>query len=148
MVFDIFRDLLDAPPKQRARPRFGQKSKDMLYQHQGGKCAGCNRKMAKRDFDIDHIIPFSRGGKDTPDNLQLLCGSCNRMKGAGTQAELKRKLKAQGLLKTPKSSSKASAPQNKSAAKKKASPRSTTPQNQSRRKPNNDPLADLLDIFS
>lgn len=32
-------------------------------------------------FEIDHIIPESRGGQATLDNLQLLCRHCNRSKG-------------------------------------------------------------------
>ncbi len=37
---------------------------------------------AKRDLSYDHLIPLSRGGPDTPDNLVLACKSCNSSKGA------------------------------------------------------------------
>jgi 5-methylcytosine-specific restriction endonuclease McrA len=32
-------------------------------------------------FTIDHIIPLSRGGKDTLENCAPCCRSCNRAKG-------------------------------------------------------------------
>ena len=32
-------------------------------------------------FEIDHIIAESVGGTDHIENLQLLCGHCNRIKG-------------------------------------------------------------------
>ena len=34
----------------------------------------------------------------TGDNLQLICGACNSAKGAGSQEELKAKLKQQGII--------------------------------------------------
>lgn len=35
-------------------------------------------------LEIDHIVPVSRGGLTTEDNLQTLCWRCNRSKGAKT----------------------------------------------------------------
>lgn len=32
--------------------------------------------------DVDHIIPKSRGGEDTPENLQGACHSCHSRKTA------------------------------------------------------------------
>lgn len=37
--------------------------------------------------EVDHIIPLSRGGADTYDNVQLLCRTCNGLKGAATMEE-------------------------------------------------------------
>ena len=39
-------------------------------------------------FDLDQVIPRSRGGIDHLDNLQLLCSHCNRLKGNRTQEYL------------------------------------------------------------
>ena len=44
-----------------------------------GSCRHCG---AVDDLSIDHIVPFSRGGQDTVENLQVLCRPCNSKKGA------------------------------------------------------------------
>ena len=72
--------------------------KHTLYGKQEGVCAGCGTHFAFRNFTIDHVVPQARGGSDHLDNLQLLCGACNSTKGKGTQAELKAKLKQQGVI--------------------------------------------------
>lgn len=48
------------------------------------RCARCGKLFAKKDIDIDHIIPKSKGGMDHPMNLQAMCKHCNRSKGAKT----------------------------------------------------------------
>jgi 5-methylcytosine-specific restriction endonuclease McrA len=45
----------------------------------GGKCRKCG---SAEDLQYDHVIPWSRGGANTVNNVQLLCGRCNRRKGA------------------------------------------------------------------
>ena len=59
--------------------------KHTLFGQQEGFCNGCRRDFAFRDFEVDHIVPLSKGGTDHPENLQLLCSSCNRIKGNQTQ---------------------------------------------------------------
>ena len=49
----------------------------------GFKCVKCNANRLTNPevkFHIDHIIPWSLGGKTELDNLQLLCSSCNLKK--------------------------------------------------------------------
>lgn len=55
--------------------------KSRLYKEQSGACNGCGESFDSRHFEIDHIIPKSRGGGDYYENYQLLCGNCNRVKG-------------------------------------------------------------------
>lgn len=45
-----------------------------------GDC--CRQCGAEHDLHLDHVIPWVRGGSDDPENLQVLCGRCNRQKGA------------------------------------------------------------------
>ena len=69
-----------------------------LFGKQEGHCGGCRMIFPFRNFEVDHVIPKAKGGSDHSDNLQLLCGACNRAKGTGTQAELIAKLKERGHL--------------------------------------------------
>ena len=56
-------------------------NKKELYGSQAGNCKGCNTYFQLRNLEVDHIIASSQGGTDLIENLQLLCGSCNRIKG-------------------------------------------------------------------
>jgi len=47
---------------------------------QNNKCSVCKKEISfgiKNNFHVDHMIPLSRGGSNWPENLQLLCTSCN-----------------------------------------------------------------------
>lgn len=46
-------------------------------------CQYCGHKdITKRTLEVDHIIPVSKGGPTTKDNLITACNRCNRGKGA------------------------------------------------------------------
>ena len=68
--------------------------KDKLFKQQKGICNGCGKKFEPENFEIDHIIPKSKGGGDFYDNLQLLCGNCNKVKGDRPMEDLVAKLRA------------------------------------------------------
>ena len=45
-------------------------------------CAGCGEVFPTRLFlQVDHIVPMAKGGLSVPDNLQVLCRTCNQRKG-------------------------------------------------------------------
>ena len=87
----------DAEQQQLRLPNYRVHKND-LYGKQEGDCNGCREHFKIRHFEVDHIVPQSAGGTDHPKNLQLLCSSCNRIKGHGSQEELIRKLKERGIL--------------------------------------------------
>jgi 5-methylcytosine-specific restriction endonuclease McrA len=61
------------------RESIAREVKLAVWQRDGGRCRDCGS-----DFDLqyDHVIPLSMGGASSVQNLQLLCGDCNRAKGA------------------------------------------------------------------
>ena len=69
-------------------------NKTQLYGGQSGNCNGCGVHFQKQHLEIDHIIAESVGGTDHIENLQLLCGHCNRIKGDRGQEYLLSRLNA------------------------------------------------------
>ena len=65
-----------------------RKQKHVLFGRQEGQCAGCKVEFLFRIMEVDHMVPRSRGGSDHPENLQLLCPNCNRVKGDRDMAYL------------------------------------------------------------
>lgn len=66
-----------------------------FYGIQSGNCNGCGHHFPNTGvLHIDHIYPESKGGAWHLDNLQLLCGSCNSIKGNHPMEYLQIKIKA------------------------------------------------------
>ena len=64
-------------------PNYRKKAFELNASNNGWyECPRCHKKFRKKDMDVDHIIPKSKGGPDYSGNLQLLCYHCNRSKGA------------------------------------------------------------------
>lgn len=61
------------------------KLRQQIKERDGFTCKHCGASVEKEPnllLEIDHIIPVSKGGLTTEDNLQTLCWRCNRSKGA------------------------------------------------------------------
>ena len=67
--------------------------KQWLYGRQNGTCGGCGTRFEIQHLTIDHIIPQASGGSHEIDNLQLLCGSCNSIKGDRPMEYLRNRIK-------------------------------------------------------
>lgn len=66
-------------PRSAMRGVIADDVKQLVWQRDGGRCRSCG---STTELQFDHVIPVSMGGASTPENLQILCGPCNRRKGA------------------------------------------------------------------
>lgn len=48
-----------------------------VWTRDDGRCVRCG---SEDDLQFDHVIPVARGGGNAPENVQVLCGDCNRRK--------------------------------------------------------------------
>ena len=69
------------------------KNQRSLYQQQSGVCNGCMGPLKLRHLAVDHVVPRKEGGTHEFSNLQLLCASCNSVKGKRSHSYLTRRLK-------------------------------------------------------
>lgn len=54
-----------------------------LVRRDGAVCGICRDPISNfKDITLDHIVPRSKGGVDSIENLQLAHQSCNQAKGA------------------------------------------------------------------
>ena len=67
--------------------------KERLFKEQNGFCNACGTKFDLWHLEIDHIIPKAKGGGDYYENYQLLCASCNKIKGDRPMEYLRLKIK-------------------------------------------------------
>ena len=93
----LFKDFINTTMvPQRTDVKYESKSssvKERLFKEQNGLCNGCGNDYLLKDLEIDHIIPQTKGGGDYYENYQLLCGSCNRIKGKRPMEYLRLKIK-------------------------------------------------------
>ena len=62
-----------------------QKLRRYIIERDQNTCQKCGNSTAQEPnllLEVDHIIPVSKGGLTSEDNLQTLCWKCNRSKGA------------------------------------------------------------------
>ena len=91
-----------APPRRTdlalLSPIDPQSERQLLYASQQGRCAGCQYELPLHVLTIDHITPRARGGLDSVGNLQLMCHTCNAIKGDRGMDYLRQRLGELGIM--------------------------------------------------
>lgn len=63
----------------RGRQRWSRVQRDLALRRAGYQCEDCGSGY---ELELDHVVPWSRGGDHHLSNVRVLCGPCNRRKGA------------------------------------------------------------------
>ena len=61
------------PPGRYLSPKVRHK----VWHRDHGRCVECG---SQNNLQFDYIIPFSKGGSNAAENIQILCESCNKKK--------------------------------------------------------------------
>lgn len=68
----------------KRRPKFTLAN---IARRDGGRCQYTGRTLSRDRMSLDHVLPRSRGGKDSPDNVVLADKEVNNRKGSKTPQE-------------------------------------------------------------
>jgi len=72
---------------ERVPKRHVRFSRFNIYARDNNTCQYCGRRLPRTDLNLDHVIPRSRGGTSTWENVVCSCHACNRRKGGRTPEE-------------------------------------------------------------
>jgi len=62
-------------------------SRHNIFMRDGSACQYCGERKSRSELNLDHVIPRSRGGMTTWENIVCACLECNRLKGGRTPEE-------------------------------------------------------------
>jgi 5-methylcytosine-specific restriction endonuclease McrA len=60
-------------------------------------CVYCDDDLTDGEIHLDHIIPESRGGPTSYENLQVTCRKCNTAKGVLSESEFMHRLRQRAI---------------------------------------------------
>jgi len=69
-------------------------SRHGIYSRDKGRCQYCGDHVSKREFQYEHVIPRSQGGKTCWENIVVACLGCNQKKGGRTPEQASMRLRS------------------------------------------------------
>jgi 5-methylcytosine-specific restriction endonuclease McrA len=74
------------------KKKFGDKRLNRIitqWRHESSfYCYYCQKQFPTQELQVDHIVPYSKGGNHTTDNVCKACSKCNEPKGELSLSEL------------------------------------------------------------
>lgn len=80
----VYAYVLDGDARHLSIRTFTDTQKRRAFEKQGQRCANADcteHLLTLSQVEADHIVPWSKGGRTTDDNLQVLCKKCHANKG-------------------------------------------------------------------
>jgi len=68
-----------------------------IIERDGYRCVYCDEDLTNAEIHLDHVIPESKGGLTSYNNLQVTCRKCNLSKGVLTENEFTDRLRTRAL---------------------------------------------------
>jgi len=68
-----------------------------IIERDGYYCVYCDEDLRDAEIHMDHVIPESKGGPTTYDNLQVTCRKCNLAKGILSESEFMDRLRTRAI---------------------------------------------------
>lgn len=72
---------------RRHKAHVSQVNRRKIIERDCSTCYMCGRKLSYTELVIDYVIPISRGGSHSEDNLAVACTPCNLRIGSKLPAE-------------------------------------------------------------
>jgi hypothetical protein len=73
------------------------KQRKIILERDGFRCRYCGNEVTDATANMDHVVPYHKGGPTRVENLVTCCHACNKKKG-GSLAVSNRLLKARNLV--------------------------------------------------
>ena len=76
-------------------------SRRNIYARDNSTCQYCGKTGSHAEFNLDHVIPRSHGGKTTWENVVAACSKCNVRKGSKLLSQLPKEMKLKRMPYVP-----------------------------------------------